>query len=147
MASACAGTTDLFVVLDGAIKLCAFDDETAELNEIILTSDVLQLVRIPGHYWHGFKVLGDRRAFLVYFVNRLYDYETPDEERRPWGTIQPYFRHSSMAVLKMSVVGRRGTQCMPALSSKKEQKTLPCRTDNMMKRIYALGSSAAVNSL
>jgi len=78
------GQTDLFVVLDGAIKLCAFDDATAELNEIILTSDVLQLVRIPGHYWHGFKVLGERRAFLVYFVNRLYDYDTPDEERRPW---------------------------------------------------------------
>jgi dTDP-4-dehydrorhamnose 3,5-epimerase len=71
-------------VLDGAIKLCAFDDATAELNEIIRTSYVLQIVRIPGHYWHGFKVLGDRRAVLVYFVNRLYDYETPDEERRPW---------------------------------------------------------------
>jgi dTDP-4-dehydrorhamnose 3,5-epimerase len=70
-------------VLDGAIKPCAFDDATAELNEIILTSDVLQSVRIPRHYWHGFNVLGDRRAFLVYFVNRLHDYETPDEERRP----------------------------------------------------------------
>ena len=78
------GQTDLFVVLSGAIKLCAFDDDTAELNEVILTSDVLQLVRIPGHYWHGFKVIGEQRAFLVYFVNRLYDYVAPDEERRPW---------------------------------------------------------------
>lgn len=85
------GQTDLFVVLRGAVKLCAFDDETTELNEIILTSDVLQLVRIPGHYWHGFKAIGDQRAFLVYFVNRLYDYVAPDEERRPWDdpTIRP----------------------------------------------------------
>jgi dTDP-4-dehydrorhamnose 3,5-epimerase len=78
------GQTDQFVILQGAIKLCAFDDATAELNEIILTSDVLQSVRIPGQYWHGFKVLGEQRAYLVYFVNKLYDYAAPDEERRPW---------------------------------------------------------------
>lgn len=78
------GQTDYFVVLRGAIKLCAYDDATAELNEIILTSDVLRSVRIPGHYWHGFMVLGDQRTYLVYFVNKLYEYTTPDEERRPW---------------------------------------------------------------
>lgn len=27
---------------------------------------------------------GDERAMLVYFVNRLYEYENPDEVRRPW---------------------------------------------------------------
>ena len=41
--SAYAGQTDQFVVLVGAIKLFTFDDATAELNEIILTSDVLQV--------------------------------------------------------------------------------------------------------
>jgi len=91
------GQTDLFVVLSGAIKLCAFDDDTAELNEIILTSSVLQLVRIPGHYWHGFKALGEQRTFLVYFVNRLYDNVAPDEERRPWDdlTIRPMLINGS----------------------------------------------------
>jgi dTDP-4-dehydrorhamnose 3,5-epimerase len=78
------GQIDNFVVLRGAVKLCAFDDATAELNEIILTSDVLQSARIPGQYWHGFKVLGEQRAYVVYFVNKLYDYVVPDEERRPW---------------------------------------------------------------
>ena len=72
------------MVLRVAIKLCAYDDATAELNEIILTSDVLRSVRIPGHYWHGFMVLGDQRTYLVYFVNKLYEYTTPAEERRPW---------------------------------------------------------------
>ena len=41
-------------------------------------------MRVPGHYWHGFKVLGNEPAVLVYFVNRLYDYSDPDEIRRPW---------------------------------------------------------------
>lgn len=78
------GQIDNFVVLRGAVKLCAFDDATLELNEIILTSDVLLSARIPGQYWHGFKVLGEKRAYLVYFVNKLYDYTAPDEERRAW---------------------------------------------------------------
>jgi dTDP-4-dehydrorhamnose 3,5-epimerase len=78
------GQTDHFVVLWGSIKLCAFDDTTNELDEIILTSDVPQSTSIPGHYWHGFKAIGEQRAYLVYFVNKLYDYATPDEERRAW---------------------------------------------------------------
>lgn len=75
---------DYFVVLKGAMKICAYDDETKELDEIISAGENLQVVRVPGYYWHGFKVVGDERAYLVYFVNRLYDYEKPDEERRPW---------------------------------------------------------------
>jgi dTDP-4-dehydrorhamnose 3,5-epimerase len=78
------GQVDCFVVLKGALKICAYDDETEELDEIVSTGENLQVVRIPGHYWHGFKVVGNERAYLVYFVNRLYDYEDPDEERRTW---------------------------------------------------------------
>ena len=28
--------------------------------------------------------IGNENAWLLYFVNRLYDYSKPDEERRPW---------------------------------------------------------------
>jgi len=84
------GQVDYFLVLKGSLKICAYDDETKELDEIISGPD-LQIVRIPGHYWHGFKVLGNEIAFLVYFTTKLYDYENPDEERRPWNdpTIVP----------------------------------------------------------
>jgi dTDP-4-dehydrorhamnose 3,5-epimerase len=78
------GQVDYFLVLQGAIKLCAYDDASKEVNEIISSQERLQLVRIPGYYWHGFKSIGDNRAVVVYFVNRLYDYKSPDEERRPW---------------------------------------------------------------
>jgi dTDP-4-dehydrorhamnose 3,5-epimerase len=78
------GQTDYFIALKGAIKICAFDEETEELNEIISSDQNLQAVRIPGHYWHGFKALGNERAILLYFTTRLYDYDKPDEERRPW---------------------------------------------------------------
>jgi dTDP-4-dehydrorhamnose 3,5-epimerase len=78
------GQVDYFITLKGAIKICAYDEEKGELNEIISTGDNLKIVRIPGKYWHGFKVVGNEAAWLLYFVNRLYDYERPDEDRRPW---------------------------------------------------------------
>jgi dTDP-4-dehydrorhamnose 3,5-epimerase len=78
------GQIDYFVVVKGALKICAYDDNTQELNEIISTGDNLQSVKIPGYYWHGFKVVGNETAKLVYLVNRLYDYSNPDELRKAW---------------------------------------------------------------
>jgi len=85
------GQVDYFIVVRGAIKVCAYDESTKELDETVCTGDNPQVVRIPGQYWHGFKVLGPEPATLVYFVNRLYDYEKPDEIRRSWNdqTIVP----------------------------------------------------------
>ena len=92
------GQVDYFVVLRGALKICAYDDETRELTEIISTDSNLQVVRVPGHYWHGFKVIGNEPAMLLYFVNRLYDYDNPDEIRRPW---------NDHTIIPLSINGRR----------------------------------------
>jgi dTDP-4-dehydrorhamnose 3,5-epimerase len=78
------GQIDHFLVVKGALKICAYDDDSRELDEIVSTGENLQVVRMPGHYWHGFRVVGNEPATLVYFVNRLYDYKDPDEVRRPW---------------------------------------------------------------
>jgi len=78
------GQNDYFIVLKGTLKICIYDDETKELDEIISTGQDLQIIRVPGHYWHGYQVVGNETAFLVYFTTKLYAYENPDEERRPW---------------------------------------------------------------
>jgi dTDP-4-dehydrorhamnose 3,5-epimerase len=78
------GQVDYFLVLKGAAKICAFDDKTAELDEICSSGSDLQLVRMPGNYWHGFKALGSEPTMLVYFTTNLYDSSDPDEERRAW---------------------------------------------------------------
>ncbi|MBS7648480.1 MAG: dTDP-4-dehydrorhamnose 3,5-epimerase family protein [Candidatus Bathyarchaeia archaeon] len=83
------GQTDYFLVLRGSIKVCAYDDDEASptkggLVEVVLSDDRMQILRVPGKYWHGFKVVSPKPAYLLYFVNRLYDYSDPDEERRPW---------------------------------------------------------------
>ncbi|MEM2897417.1 MAG: dTDP-4-dehydrorhamnose 3,5-epimerase family protein [Candidatus Bathyarchaeia archaeon] len=78
------GQVDYFVVIKGAAKICAYDDESEELDEIISTGENVQVVRVPGKYWHGFKAIGNNLLIIVYFVNKLYDYDNPDEIRRPW---------------------------------------------------------------
>jgi dTDP-4-dehydrorhamnose 3,5-epimerase len=83
------GQVDYFVVLKGSIKVCAYDDRKGSVTkdhivEVVLSGERMQILRIPGEYWHGFKVLSSEPAYLIYFVNRLYDYSSPDEERRPW---------------------------------------------------------------
>ena len=85
------GQTDYLIALEGTMKICAFDEKTEELDEIISSGQDIQVVSMPGHYWHGFKALGNEPAMLLYFTTRLYDYATPDEERRPWNdpTIKP----------------------------------------------------------
>jgi dTDP-4-dehydrorhamnose 3,5-epimerase len=84
------GQNDYFLVLQGALKICAYDDRpespatSGNLVEIVASAQKLQIVRIPGFYWHGFKNVHHEPSLLVYFVNRLYDPKDPDEERRAW---------------------------------------------------------------
>jgi dTDP-4-dehydrorhamnose 3,5-epimerase len=78
------GQVDYFLVLKGSIKICAYDDKTQELNEVVLSGSDLQVVRMPGQYWHGFKAVGNEPALLLYFTTNLYNPDDPDEERRAW---------------------------------------------------------------
>ncbi|MEM0203279.1 MAG: dTDP-4-dehydrorhamnose 3,5-epimerase family protein [Archaeoglobaceae archaeon] len=78
------GQVDYFVVVKGAIKVCAYEESSKNLVEIVLSESRMQVLRVPGKYWHGFKVVSPESAYLIYFTNKLYDYKNPDEERRPW---------------------------------------------------------------
>ncbi len=83
------GQADYFICVDGVVKVCAYDDRVesktfGELDEIVLSYERLQVARVPGILWHGYKALGVKPIKLLYGVNRLYNYEEPDEERRPW---------------------------------------------------------------
>ena len=78
------GQVDYFIVLKGAMKICAYDEKTKKMDEIVASEHKLQVVRIPGHYYHGTKTLGNEPSLTLYFVTRLYDYGDPDEERKLW---------------------------------------------------------------
>ena len=83
------GQVDYVNVLEGTLKICAYDDKDGSptkghLDQIIVSEQKPQLVRVPGHYWHGTKTLGVKPSLTLYFVSRLYNALDPDEERRAW---------------------------------------------------------------
>jgi len=78
------GQVDYFLVLKGAMKICAYEEETGKMAEVVASGEKLTLVRIPGKYLHGTKTVSNEPSLTVYFVTRLYDYQNPDEIRRPW---------------------------------------------------------------
>jgi dTDP-4-dehydrorhamnose 3,5-epimerase len=78
------GQVDYFLVLKGAMKICAYDEETKRLVEIVGSEKKPMIIRIPGHYLHGTKTVSDEPSLTMYFVNRMYDSKNPDEIRRPW---------------------------------------------------------------
>ncbi len=83
------GQVDYFVLLRGSMKICAYDDDPSSptrgtLDEVVASAERLQVVRIPGHYWHGTKTVSSEPSLTMYMVSRMYDAANPDEERRPW---------------------------------------------------------------
>jgi dTDP-4-dehydrorhamnose 3,5-epimerase len=83
------GQVDYLMVVKGTMKICAYDDKEGSstrghLDEIIASEEKLQLVRVPGHYWHGTMTLGVQPSLTLYLVSRLYDAKDPDEDRRAW---------------------------------------------------------------
>ncbi len=83
------GQVDYLAVLKGCMKVAVYDGEKdsqtyGKLVEIVIGEEKLQLVRIPGHFWHGTKSIGSKPSLTMYLMNKLYDYSNPDEERRPW---------------------------------------------------------------
>ena len=78
------GQIDHFLVIQGAMKICAYNDETGEMAEVVASAKKPTVVRIPGKYLHGTKTVSNEPSLLVYFVNMLYDYKNPDEIRVAW---------------------------------------------------------------
>ena len=89
LAQTCERTNGLLYGTRGAMKIVAYDGDKesktyGKIVEVVASEDKFQIVTIPGHYWHGTKTLGNNPSLTMYFVNNLYDYKSPDEERRAW---------------------------------------------------------------
>jgi dTDP-4-dehydrorhamnose 3,5-epimerase len=48
------------------------------------------MLEIPPLIWHGFRVLGNESAILLYYVTNEYNPRKPDEERMAWDTFGPW---------------------------------------------------------
>jgi dTDP-4-dehydrorhamnose 3,5-epimerase len=97
------GQIDYFLVLKGAMKICAYEEETGKMAEITASSEKPTVVRIPGKYLHGTKTVSNEPSLTVYFVTKLYDYQNPDEIRRPW---------NDQTIIPTEINGKKDDPCV-----------------------------------
>lgn len=79
---------DNMTVLKGMVKIVLYDDRATSstkglINEFFMGTNSRQLIHIPKQVWHGFKCIGDEEAMIVNIVTECYNYEIPDEYRKP----------------------------------------------------------------
>ncbi|MFH1375310.1 MAG: dTDP-4-dehydrorhamnose 3,5-epimerase family protein [Patescibacteria group bacterium] len=80
--------TDLWFCIAGNIETVLYDRRegsktTGETQTITMGEHNPLTVLIPKGVAHGYRVLGEQAAGLIYLVDQEYDSEKPDEERIP----------------------------------------------------------------
>ena len=80
---------DLWVCASGMIRAAMYDLREGsptyrQTQEVYLGEYNPILLRIPVGVAHGYKVVGNQPALLIYFVTTPYNREQPDEYRIAW---------------------------------------------------------------
>ena len=87
---------DNMTVLKGMAKIVLYDDRKASstkgvINEFFVGDHNHILIHIPKLIWHGFKCMSEQETMIVNIVTKCYNYEEPDEYRKPaHGSDIPY---------------------------------------------------------
>lgn len=72
--------TDHWFVIKGYLKVGLLDDD-GTARWVYLGENDRRVLSIPPGVWHGYMVLGDQEAVLMYYITSKYDENNPDEER------------------------------------------------------------------
>jgi dTDP-4-dehydrorhamnose 3,5-epimerase len=90
------GQDDLFVCLEGMVRVVALDRETGETFTEDIGDDNPVAIYVPGTLAHGYEALTD--CLFLYHVTEEYDADSPDEHglcwadervRHLWSTSEP----------------------------------------------------------
>ncbi len=76
------GQDDLFVCLEGMVRVVVLDQETGETFTEDIGDDNPVALYVPGRHAHGYEALTD--CLFCYLVTEEYDPAAPDEHSIPW---------------------------------------------------------------
>ncbi len=76
------GQDDLFVCLEGMVRVVVLDRGTGETFTEDIGDDNPVAIYVPGRHAHGYEALSD--CLFCYFVTEEYDPSSPDEHGVPW---------------------------------------------------------------
>ncbi len=83
------GQDDLFVCLEGMVRVVVLDRATGEVFTEDIGDENPVALYVPGTLAHGYEALTD--CLFCYFVTEEYDAADPDEQGVPWN--DPRVRH------------------------------------------------------
>ncbi len=83
------GQDDVFVCLDGTVRVVVLDRASGETFSADIGDDNPVAVYVPGVHAHGYEALTD--CLFAYLVTEEYDADDPDEHGVPWD--DPRVRH------------------------------------------------------
>jgi len=80
---------DIWFIVKGMAQVVLHDlrkdSPTYKQTDVLYLGEVnLQVLLIPPGVAHGYRVLGNEKLGLIYFVTEKYDPQNPDEERIPF---------------------------------------------------------------
>jgi dTDP-4-dehydrorhamnose 3,5-epimerase len=76
------GQDDLFVCLEGMVRVVVLDRESGEVFTEDIGDDNPVAIYVPGTRAHGYEALSD--CLFAYLVTEEYDPANPDEHSVPW---------------------------------------------------------------
>jgi dTDP-4-dehydrorhamnose 3,5-epimerase len=76
------GQDDLFVCLEGMVRVVVLDRKTGETFSEDIGDDNTVAIYVPGVHAHGYEALTD--CLFAYLVTEEYDALDPDEHGIPW---------------------------------------------------------------
>jgi dTDP-4-dehydrorhamnose 3,5-epimerase len=76
------GQDDLFVCLQGMVRVVVLNRETDEVFTEDIGDENPVAIYVPGQHAHGYEALTD--CLFFYFVTEEYDAADPDEHGVPW---------------------------------------------------------------
>lgn len=88
--------TDFLTVVGGTARVALYDNRESSptrgvVMDVVAGEDAPLLIIIPPGVYHGFMPVGDKPAYVVNVPTEVYNYDHPDELRRPYNDAEiPY---------------------------------------------------------
>lgn len=82
--------TDFWICLVGHIKAGVYRDDDQRAWLTTIGEKRQGTLIIPPQLWHGVATVGTEPAGLLYYVTKAYNPAAPDEERKPYDSIEGF---------------------------------------------------------
>lgn len=79
--------TDFWLCVQGHIKAGVYDQDAGRVWQAVIGEKNPGVLIVPPMLWHGIATVGPTSAGLFYYVTHAYDPQQPDEERRPYDSV------------------------------------------------------------